>query len=105
MRTPRTSPPRRTRGSGSRRRRPPGPRAQCSRTWRLAVVGLVVAWALFLAFFGPRAPREGNLPPPDLRAPVPPQRADYGWSLQDIDGAPVELARYRGRAIFLNIWA
>lgn len=32
-------------------------------------------------------------------------RADYSWKLADLDGKPVELKAYRGRAVFLNIWA
>ena len=32
-------------------------------------------------------------------------KADFAWTLTTLDGQPVELAKYRGRPIFLNIWA
>lgn len=37
---------------------------------------------------------------PELRA-----RADYAWTLRTLDGEAVSLERYRGRPLFLNVWA
>jgi thiol-disulfide isomerase/thioredoxin len=76
-----------------------------ARTWLYIALTLAAVWALCLAFFLPGPPREGDLPPPELKLPDPPRTADYGWLLRDLDGAPVSLEKYRGRAVFLNRWA
>ncbi len=31
--------------------------------------------------------------------------ADYDWSLMDLDGQPVSFAKFKGKTVFLNIWA
>ena len=33
------------------------------------------------------------------------RQADYSWRVTDLDGRPVDLAQYRGKPIFLNVWA
>src|SRR4051794_9754607 len=32
-------------------------------------------------------------------------KAEYSWKVADLDGKPVDLSKYRGRAVFLNVWA
>jgi thiol-disulfide isomerase/thioredoxin len=32
-------------------------------------------------------------------------QASYAWKVRSLEGRPVDLARYKGRAIFLNLWA
>jgi len=72
--------------------------------WWLLALGLTCAWALFLTFFGPKGPR-GDLAPPRLEPQPPTSVADYAWTLEGPDGKPVDFGRFRGRAVFLNIWA
>ncbi len=33
------------------------------------------------------------------------RQADYSWVVSDLEGRRVDLAQYRGRPIFLNVWA
>jgi thiol-disulfide isomerase/thioredoxin len=79
-----------------------------SRTNRLAwLIGLgvlVVAWAVYLHYFGLRG-GGGLLMTPGLKPPRGDFRADYHWSLVDLEGRSVELEQFRGRPIFLNVWA
>lgn len=67
------------------------------------VVAAVAAWGLYLTFAGPRGP-VGDLPRPSLADPGL-GRAANGWTLEDLEGKGVNLDDYRGRPIFLNIWA
>lgn len=32
-------------------------------------------------------------------------QADYSWKVEDLNGQPVDLATYKGRPVFLNVWA
>jgi thiol-disulfide isomerase/thioredoxin len=80
---------------------PPRP----ARRWWRVVLLLALAWVVFLYFFGPKRMDETALGPPKLEVPRPPRRADYGWTLRDLDGAPVSFEKFRGRAVFLNLWA
>ncbi len=40
-----------------------------------------------------------------LGNPVPSGPAEFQWKLRDLEGQPVDFARFRGKTIFLNIWA
>lgn len=80
-----------------------GPAGERRVVWWV-LFGLVIAWSTYLYFAGPRA-GTGDLAAPRLGAPMPPRRADYRWTLAGLDGRPVELGRYRGKALFLNVWA
>src|SRR5690242_6152553 len=66
----------------------------------IVVAALVVAWCVFLAFFGPGrgGGAEPSLAPSSMLA-------DYNWRLRDIDGNPVDFSLFKGKAVFLNIWA
>ncbi|MFO0908468.1 MAG: TlpA disulfide reductase family protein [Isosphaeraceae bacterium] len=78
---------------------PAAPRGD--RTWLSIVVGFVVLWGLYLAFFGP-----GRLGPGrNLEGSGLAQPADYGWKLRDLNGGEVSFSRFKGKPIFLNIWA
>lgn len=66
---------------------------------------LLTGWVFLLALFGPGGRVGGPLPTPSLSAPESPQQTDYRWTLRDLDDAPVDFAQYRGKAVFLNVWA
>ncbi len=73
-------------------------------TWGI-IAALVLAWAAYLFFLGPRPPR-GEIGPPGLTKSGPPRKADFAWSLVKPDGrTAVDFAQFRGRPVFLNIWA
>ena len=68
------------------------------RTWLYVGLGLVVAWVAYLALFGPGV---GGL----IDTSEDHGRADYRWRVLDLDGRPVEFSRFKGKAVFLNVWA
>jgi len=68
------------------------------RTWLYIAVVFVVFWVLYLAFFGPR-PR-ALLENSGLIQP-----ATFDWSPLDLDDRPVPFSRFKGKTVFLNIWA
>lgn len=70
------------------------------RTWIYVGVAVVVFWAVYLAFFNPLTPR-GTA---DLGQGASGE-ADYSWTLVDLEGQPVEFSRFKGKPVFLNIWA
>lgn len=71
------------------------------RTWLYAGAVFALFWVVVLFFFG------GDLITAEyLEDSVPPvQMADFSWKLKDLQENPVELSRYRGKTIFMNIWA
>jgi thiol-disulfide isomerase/thioredoxin len=61
-------------------------------------IGFAIFWIFCLVFF--------------VRSPVAPldnsgmsQPADYTWSLLDLDDRPVPFSRFKGKTVFLNLWA
>lgn len=68
-------------------------------------VAVVLCGGVFGAVSGPSA---GTAAAQQL-APPPPEdtlgAADFAWTLRTVEGAPVELADYRGRVLFINLWA
>lgn len=72
------------------------------RTW--LYVGLVFAifWGAYLAFFGTAKGPSGGLELGDSAGSRP---ADYSWKLFDLDDKPVDFASFKGKTVFLNIWA
>jgi thiol-disulfide isomerase/thioredoxin len=68
------------------------------RTWLYLAAGFVILWTLYLVFFGPR--RRGLLENSGKSQP-----AAYDWSLLDLDDQPVSFSKFKGKAVFLNIWA
>jgi thiol-disulfide isomerase/thioredoxin len=73
------------------------PKPTSNRSWLTMGLAFVVGWTVYLYFFGPRGrcvlPGRGS------------QTANYEWKLQDLDGKPVPFDSFRGKAVFLNIWA
>lgn len=70
-----------------------------SRTWLAIAVVFVALWVGYLAFFGPRAPK------PSLEGSGLGEKASYDWPLVDLQDRPVDFARFKGRPVFLNVWA
>jgi thiol-disulfide isomerase/thioredoxin len=70
-----------------------------TRTWLAIAVIFVALWVLYLAFFGPRSTR------PSLEGPSLGEQANYDWSLSDLQDHQETFARFKGKAVFLNIWA
>lgn len=63
-----------------------------ARLWFIVAAAFVLFWGVYLALFFPRAePPRGN--------------ADYNWKYLDLDDVPVAFSRYKGKVVFLNIWA
>jgi thiol-disulfide isomerase/thioredoxin len=73
-------------------------RPKDSRIWLAIALGFVAIWVGYLVFFGPT--RRPVLENSGLSQP-----ADYGWQLVDLDDQPVSFSRYKGKTVFLNIWA
>jgi thiol-disulfide isomerase/thioredoxin len=69
------------------------------RGWLAIGVVFVAAWVLYLAFFGPRAR------PPSLEGSGTGQPASYEWTILDLKDGPGSFARFKGKTVFLNIWA
>jgi thiol-disulfide isomerase/thioredoxin len=72
------------------------PRAD--RSWLWIALVFVLFWAVYLAFFGPR--QRGPLEGTGLDRP-----AEYDWLLEDLSGQPVPFSDFKGKTVFLNIWA
>lgn len=71
--------------------------AKPDRTWLYVGLGFVILWGIYLAFFNPGGP---NLESSGASTP-----ADYSWKLLDLDDKPVEFSKYKGKTVFLNVWA
>jgi thiol-disulfide isomerase/thioredoxin len=82
----------------------PADKSKSGVSWWWGLAALAVAWVVFLALFAPR-PGSGDLAAPELKEPGGGRRAFYEWPLRDLDGKPVDFARYKGRVVFLNLWA
>jgi thiol-disulfide isomerase/thioredoxin len=72
-----------------------------NRAWWYLAIGFAVCWMLYLAFLAPRRPGGRAL----LENSAMSQPADYDWSLRDLEDQPVPFARFKGKTLFLNIWA
>jgi thiol-disulfide isomerase/thioredoxin len=79
------------------------PPVKLDRTWWIVGLGFVIVWGLYLIFFGPRTTVE--LSPPQLATSAEPKQVDYSLTVRDLNEKPVPFERYRGKAVFLNIWA
>jgi thiol-disulfide isomerase/thioredoxin len=79
------------------------PPVKPDRTWWILGLGFVIAWGLYLIFFGPRTTVE--LSPPRLATSAEPKQVDYSLTVHDLNEKPVPFERYRGKVVFLNIWA
>jgi thiol-disulfide isomerase/thioredoxin len=72
-----------------------------NRAWWYLAAGFAVGWVLYLAFLAPiRTGHRALLENSGMSQP-----ADYDWSLLDLEDKPVPFARFKGKTLFLNIWA
>jgi thiol-disulfide isomerase/thioredoxin len=69
-----------------------------NRTWWYVAIAFALFWMLCLKFFLPGRPN-------DLENSGISEPADYNWTLMDLDGQAVSLAKFKGKTVFLNIWA
>jgi thiol-disulfide isomerase/thioredoxin len=76
---------------------------ESGRIWWILGILFVSGWCLYLRFFGPTTTRHSAAPALEGTALSKP--ADYDWMLSDLDGRPVPFDRYRGKTVFLNVWA
>ena len=68
------------------------------RSWLIIALVFLGFWVVYLTFFAPRnrRPLEGS----GIDLP-----ADYNWKLEDLSEQPVQFSRFKGKTVFLNIWA
>jgi thiol-disulfide isomerase/thioredoxin len=76
---------------------PEGP-SRGTRAWWYVASGFVIFWAIYVTFFGPR--RRALLENTGMSQP-----AEYNWSVHDLDDRPVAFSQFKGKPVFLNIWA
>ena len=69
-----------------------------NRTWMYVAIAFALFWLFCLKFFVPG-------PVNDLENTGMSEPADYDWSLVDLDGQAVSFAKFKGKTVFLNIWA
>jgi thiol-disulfide isomerase/thioredoxin len=74
------------------------PARRPDRSWWIVAFAFVAFWVLYLGFFGPRNRR----PLEDSATDMP---AEYNWMLEDLEGRPVSFSQFKGKTVFLNIWA
>ncbi|QEH33891.1 Thiol-disulfide oxidoreductase ResA [Aquisphaera giovannonii] len=68
------------------------------RTWLIIGLVFVAFWVVYLTFF---VPGRG----PNLAEMAMDRPAEYRWPMEDLQGQAVSLERYRGKTVFLNVWA
>ncbi|GAC1467901.1 MAG: hypothetical protein NVSMB9_10000 [Isosphaeraceae bacterium] len=71
------------------------------RTWLYIGLAFLAFWGGYLFLIGP----PGQHPPGNLENSALTQPADYSWRALDLDDNPFEFSRYKGKTVFLNIWA
>jgi thiol-disulfide isomerase/thioredoxin len=69
-----------------------------NRTWWYIATAFALFWIFCLKFFVPGQPN-------DLENSGISEPADYSWTLMDLDGQAVSFAKFKGKTVFLNIWA
>lgn len=69
------------------------------RIW-LTIAGISLVWFAFIYFVGPKLRPSGSFGDQKVRYP-----ASYDWTLYDLENKVVPFDRFKGKAIFLNIWA
>ena len=68
----------------------------------IVVIALGVLWMGYVIL---RGPARVSLPPANVTRRGDYGMAEYAWKLRDLKGNLVDFEQYRGRPVFLNIWA
>jgi thiol-disulfide isomerase/thioredoxin len=79
----------------------PKQQPRSDRTLLYAGLAFVVLWGIYVAWFSPF----GRLARPALGRMPTPLPADYSWRLLDLNDGPVDFSRFKGKTVFLNVWA
>jgi thiol-disulfide isomerase/thioredoxin len=74
------------------------PRTSNARLWLWIIIAFSVFWIGYLSLFGPR-------PRALLENTGMSQPAAYDWSALDLNDQPVSFSKFKGKTVFLNIWA
>lgn len=69
------------------------------RLWLGIAILFTILWALGLVFFGPRPPE------PSLEGSGTGEPASYAWTFLDLQDRPATFSQFKGKVVFLNIWA
>ena len=69
-----------------------------NRTWWYVAIAFAAFWMICLKLFLPGRPI-------DLENSGMSEPADYNWKLTNLDGQAVPFATFKGKTVFLNIWA
>lgn len=82
-----------------------GPKPRSRMSVGTVVLTVALAWFGYLLFFGPRGQFERlpTITPTDPGPNAP--RAQYGWGMADLQGQRVSFEQFRGKVVFLNVWA
>jgi thiol-disulfide isomerase/thioredoxin len=78
------------------------PPSTAPKTWLYIAVGFVLFWMLYRTFLAPGRSTGGRALLDNTAMSAP---AVYDWSLLDLDDQPVSFSKFKGKTIFLNIWA
>lgn len=68
------------------------------RVWLVALLAVTIVGYILMAVFAPK--RHARLENSGMS-----EKAPYDWTLEDLDGKPVSFETFRGRTVFLNVWA
>ncbi len=69
------------------------------RDWLLAAMAFLIFWIGYLIVLAPR-PAVDSLEKSGISQP-----AAYDWAILDLKDDPVSFSRFKGKTVFLNIWA
>jgi thiol-disulfide isomerase/thioredoxin len=78
---------------------PSGNQTASGRVWLYIALAFLAFWVVYLSFFGPKAERS------TLENSAMSQPAEYDWSASDLEGRRTSFEGFRGKTVFLNIWA
>jgi thiol-disulfide isomerase/thioredoxin len=74
-------------------------RGKSQRIWLVLALAFIIFWILYLTFLGPGVSVE-SLETSGMRLP-----AEFNWTVLDLNDQPVGFSRFKGKTVFLNIWA